>query len=154
MSAIARTLRAAAHAATYHGLQAGPRFIDDNGRLDLVAAIYVGATGKIPASFGTDNDPADPFNDLPRLRIETDETVMAAIRAVSAAIGTEPPTDAETGKPCFIEHLWYWQCDRNPDTGRPPTDIETVGLLLRAANAEYARTGALTVAIPAQRHAA
>ncbi|MFC9736138.1 hypothetical protein ACFWG5_34265 [Streptomyces hydrogenans] len=153
MSGTARTLRAAAHAANYHGLQSGPRFIDTDGRLDLVAAIYLGATGRTPHALGTSNDPTNPFNDLARLLIETNEDVMNAIRAVSIAIGTEPPTDSETGEPCLIEHLWYWQIDRRMDTGTPPTAAETVGLLLRAANAEYARTGTLAVALPSQRAA-
>lgn len=147
MPATARHLRASAHAATYHGLQAGRTYVDTDGRLCLVGSIYVGVTGHIPDVFGTDPKAA---TDL----IEANPDVMAAVWAVSNAIGTDAPTDSETGAPCPIEHLWYWQLDRRIDTGKPPTPAETVGLLLRAANAEYARTGTLAVALPGQRTAA
>ncbi|MFD3336096.1 hypothetical protein ACFWV1_26130 [Streptomyces sp. NPDC058700] len=147
MSETARILRVAAHAATYYGLQTGPRYADANGRLDLVAAIYVAATGKIPAAFRTDNE-------LASLLIETNEPVMAAIRAVSDALGTDVPTDSETGAPCHVEHLCYWQADRQHTTGEPPTEAEIVGLLLRAACDNDTSTQTSTTFVPRQRAAA
>ncbi|MFE7547022.1 DUF6197 family protein [Streptomyces gardneri] len=150
MSETARTLRAAAHAAIHHGLQAGPHFADTDGRLDIVAAIFVGATGKTPHAFTTDNSTAS-------LLIETNEPTMAAIYAVSDAIGTDVPTDSETGAPCHIEHLAYWQADKQHTTGQPPTDAEVVDLLLRAANAADTKAAPERPApafVPRQRAAA
>ncbi|MEU9998059.1 hypothetical protein [Streptomyces sp. NPDC050848] len=146
MSETTRILRAAAHAATYHGLQTGAHFADSTGRLDMVAAIYVGATGKTPHSFTNDNHTAC-------LLIETNEPVMAAIRAVSAVLPTDIPTDAETGLYCHIEHLAYWQEDRQHTTGQPPTHTEVVGVLLRAA-ADNDSVETPSPLIPAQRTAA
>lgn len=135
MSETARILRDAAHAATHYGLQSGPRLVDTDGRIDLISAIYIGATGNTPHSFTTPNDTTSPFNDMATALIETNEPVMAAIHAVSKALGTDIPTDSKTGLYCHIEHLWYWQIDRRPFIGEPPTEAEVVGLLLRAAHA-------------------
>ncbi|MFJ7990288.1 hypothetical protein [Streptomyces sp. NPDC096351] len=154
MSETSRILRTAARAATYHGLQAGPHFVDSHGRLDLIAAIYIGATGKTPHSFATPNTPTSPFNNMATALIETNEPVMNAIRAVSDVLPTDKPTDSVTGLYCPIEHLWYWQTDRQHTTGQPPTDTEIVGLLLRAARENDTTVPKLLFSVPTQRAAA
>lgn len=125
-----------------HGLTDGdhPQFADTTGRLDLVAAVFVTATGKTPACFTHDTD-------LSQLLIETNEPVMTALRWISTVLPTEAPADDLDAPDDVIEHIAGWLADRDPFLGRRPGPADVIGVLERAA----AEAGA---PIPRQRTAA
>lgn len=127
MSSTASTLRTAAELLDLLGLHTGNHFASTDGHLDISAAIYRAVTGRTPNCF-LDND------DLARLLIETNEPAMDAIRALSAALPTEPPTDPDTGADDHIEHLAGWATTAPIGHTAPPTELEVLGCILRTAN--------------------
>lgn len=126
LHATANPLHGAARLIHLRGLHRGDQFAHLQ-RLDVCAAIYLAAEGgPMPPEFFTD--------EVASLRmIETSTTAMAAIRALSAALDSEP---CETnGQPDFIEHVANWAA--TPPIGEPfpPSTAEVIGRILRAADA-------------------
>ncbi|MFE4915890.1 hypothetical protein ACFRCX_30775 [Streptomyces sp. NPDC056652] len=127
MSSTATVLYTAAELLNHYGLHTGDHFASTNGHLDINAAIFRAVTGSAPNCF-LDND------DRALLLIQTNEPAMEAIRALSAALPTEPPTDPETGADDYIEHLAGWATTAPIGHGAPPTELEVIGVIVRAAN--------------------
>ncbi|MFF8544761.1 hypothetical protein ACF060_31245 [Streptomyces werraensis] len=96
-------LREAARIIDFRGLHIGSQFATNTGRrssleapLDICAAVYAAVTGLVPDVFFTDEVASVEL-------IESSELAMAAIRAISGALDTEP---CETnGVPDYIEHV-------------------------------------------------
>ena len=136
MPSTAHTLRTMAHTANTDGIWRGDQFathsdfVDLGAHLDISALAYVVAENCAPpAEFYTDEDAS--------LRlIECSAGAMAAIRAISAALDTQPcTTQVAPGMdvPDYIEHVSNWA--RTPAIGEttPPTTSEVIGRILRAA---------------------
>lgn len=124
-------LRRAAWILTTRGLHTGHQFAAArHGALDVSAAIYLAAEGfPLPTEFYTD--------EVASIRIiECSAPAMQAIRALSAALDTEPCTTPVTDDhevPDYIEHVSNWAATAAPFTDRPPTESEVIGRILRAA---------------------
>ncbi|MFB6665878.1 DUF6197 family protein [Streptomyces parvus] len=129
---VAGTLRRAAHLINHLGLHTGEQFANrDTNAIDVAAAIYVAAEGTGPDEFYTDE-----VTSLEIIAASAD--TMAAIRALSAAIGTEPPVTEITPDhdvPDYIEHVCHWAMTTPIFGTRPPATSEVIGTLLRAATA-------------------
>jgi hypothetical protein len=149
MSTTGSTLRAARHVLNHFGLADPdhPHYATGDGRLTLVAAVYRASTGTTPGAFLTNPDDA-------RHLMQTNPTVFACIRWLSAVLPTEPGTDQTTGQPDFINHIDNWCADTNRLTGRRPTTGDVIDLLERAAQAADALTDTAHPPIPTQRAAA
>ncbi|MFJ6238941.1 hypothetical protein ACIQH0_33220 [Streptomyces griseus] len=132
MPATAYTLNRAAHIISYRGLHTGEQFASaDSSALDIAAAIYFAAENNFPDEFYTDE-----VTSLEIIAASAD--TMAAIRALSAAIGTEPPTTEITPDhdvPDYIEHVCHWAMTTPIFGTQPPATSEVIGALLRAATA-------------------
>ncbi|PVC80562.1 hypothetical protein DBP19_36100 [Streptomyces sp. CS090A] len=133
----AGTLRRAAHLINHLGLHTGEQFADrDTNAIDVAAAIYVAAEGTGPDEFYTDENTSLEI-------IAASADAMAAIRVLSAAIGTEPcVTQIAPGHdvPDYIEHICHWAMTTPVFGTRPPATSEVIGVLLRAATAADALT--------------
>ena len=124
-------LRETARIIDFRGLHTGSQFATNTGRrssleapLDICAAVYAATTGHVPDVFYTDEVAS-------LARIESSERAMAAIRAISEALDTDP---CETnGQPDYIEHVSNWAATRAPFSSAPPTTSEVIGRILRAA---------------------
>ncbi|MET8571831.1 hypothetical protein [Streptomyces sp. NPDC004783] len=142
MATTARILEQAACLLHLNGLHTGDQFAapGPRGALDVCAAVYVAAEKKTPVQFFTDECAS---LDL----IRASEPAMAAIRAISAALDTEP---CETnGAPDYIEHVSNWAATPPIGETTPPTTSEVIGRILRAAD-----TLALDSTLPLHHHAA
>ncbi|MFB7867417.1 hypothetical protein [Streptomyces sp. NPDC056069] len=144
MSQTGHILRTAQDLLNQHGLLSSDlgNFADNEGRLDITAAIYRAATGETPNSFI--NDPKDA-----RRLIEANEAVVTAVRWVSAVLPTQPPHDPDSGIDDHIEHLAYWLLEPDIFLGRYLNTSDVIGVLGRAADAADNVTD-----IPQQRPAA
>ncbi|MFE9461636.1 hypothetical protein [Streptomyces californicus] len=134
---VAGTLRRAAHLINHLGLHTGEQFADRNtNAIDVAAAIYVAAEGTGPDEFYTDEATSLEI-------IAASADAMAAIRALSAAIGTEPPVTEITPDhdvPDYIEHVCHWAMTTPIFGTQPPATSEVIGVLLRAATAADSTT--------------
>ncbi|WP_327335170.1 hypothetical protein [Streptomyces anulatus] len=139
MPSTARTLRLAAHLIAHRGLHTGEQFAStETSSLDICAALYLAAEEyalperlDIPAEFFTDENTSLEI-------IAASADAMAAIRILSAVIGTEPcATEIAPGHdvPDYIEHVCHWAMTTPVFGTRPPTTSEVIGTLLRAATA-------------------
>ncbi|MCX4606891.1 hypothetical protein OG402_41420 [Streptomyces anulatus] len=132
MPETAYTLRRAAHIISYRGLHTGEQFASaDSSALDIAAAIYFAAENTFPAEFFTDENTSLEI-------IAASADAMAAIRILSAVIGTEPcATEIAPGHdvPDYIEHVCHWAMTTPVFGTQPPTTSEVIGALLRAATA-------------------
>jgi hypothetical protein len=120
------TLLAAAVLIDHFGLHTGDHLASTNGRLSINAAIFRATTRSTPNCFLYNDD-------LALLLIQTNEPAMEAIRALSAALPTEPPFDPETGADDHIEHLAGWVTIAPIGHSAPPTELEVIGRILRTA---------------------
>lgn len=124
-------LRETARIIDFRGLHIGSQFATNTGRrssleapLDICAAVYAATTGRVPDVFYTDECASLAL-------IESSEPAMAAIRAISEALDSQP---CETnGQPDYIEHVSNWAATRAPFAPTPPTTSEVIGRILRAA---------------------
>ena len=141
----AEALRRAADLIHTDGLHTGEHFMDrTTGAIDVTAAIYITAEGGIPDAFYTDEATSLAI-------ISASAPTMAAIRALSGSLPTEPSyTEIVDGHqvPEYIEHISNWAATTPVFGQHPPTTSEVIGALLRAA-----RTTDLAT-VPAQRTAA
>jgi hypothetical protein len=106
------------------GLHTGEQFASAvTGRLDIAAHGFRAVTGKTPGCFYTDEG-------LALLLIETCAPLMDALKAISAALDTEPCHIDEA--PQYVDHVANWA--RTPGIGekQPPTTSEVIGRILRA----------------------
>ncbi|MFB7592397.1 hypothetical protein [Streptomyces sp. NPDC056169] len=144
MSEIGLILRTTQDIANQHGLipQPFPHFAHPDGRLHLAAAVFRAVTGKTPTAF---------HDDIPKavLLLETNETVMATLRWISAVLPTQPPHDEATGKDDYLEHITTWLDEPDFFTKRRPNTSDVIGLLGRAAETSDTLTD-----VPRQRTAA
>lgn len=131
----ARILEQAACLISLCGLHTGDQFAAPNphGPLDACAAIYIAAEkpGATPAEFYTDEVTSLAL-------IEASADAMQAIRALSDALDTEPPTtEIVPGMevPDHIDHVSNWAATTPPFANRPPTETEVIGRLIRTAEA-------------------
>lgn len=123
-------LRRAARFIHLRGLHRGDQFVH-LGRLDVSAAIYIAAEGlPIPQEFFDD--------ELGAIRlIECSAPAMQALRALSAALDTEPPTTRITDDhavPDYIDHVSNWAATSPIGEAFPPTTTEVIGRILRASD--------------------
>ncbi|MGP3737988.1 DUF6197 family protein (plasmid) [Streptomyces sp. GDS52] len=132
MNATDLILRETARIIDFRGLHTGSQFATNTGRrssleapLDICAAVYAAATGQVPDVFYTDEIASLTL-------IESSEPAMAAIRAISAALGSDV---CETnGVPDYIEHVSNWTATRAPFDIAPPTTGEVIDRIHRAAD--------------------
>lgn len=128
MDSTAADLQAAAYLIHHSGLHTDTHFAnatDAYGALDICAAVYAVTEGNIPDAFYNDECAS---LDL----IEASDRAMAAIRAISAALDTEP---CETnGVPDYIEHVSNWAATPPIGATELPTTSEVIGRILRAAD--------------------
>ncbi|MEV5451650.1 hypothetical protein [Streptomyces sp. NPDC052535] len=118
-------LHGTAYLLHHGGLHTGTQFASHDGPLDVCAAAYAITEGTLPDAFYNDECAS---LDL----IEASDQAMAVIRAISAALETEP---CETnGVPDYIEHVSNWAA--TPPIGEhfPPSTSEVIGRILRAAD--------------------
>ena len=126
MSSTGTLLRTAVQLLNHHGHHTGKHFVGPAGQLDICAALFRAATGKLPNCFHNDEDSS-------LLQIQACEPVMDAIHYLSATLPTQPPNDPDTGQDDLIEHVCSWAIGT---PGRPaPTTSEVIGRLLRTAQA-------------------
>lgn len=131
----AHVLEQAACLLHLNGLHTGDQFAvpGPRGALDICAAVYIAAEKRTPPQFHTDECTS-------LVIIESSEPAMAAIRAISASLDTEPcETD---GQPDYIEHVSNWAATPAPFHTEPPSTSEVIGRILRAANALASHTPA------------
>lgn len=121
----AEALNAMADHIHRHGRHIGRQLAHpDTETLDISALAYVVTEGHIPDVFYTDETASIAL-------IESSEPAMAAIRALSAALDSEPcETD---GLPDYIEHVSNWAL--TPEIGQPtmPSALEVIARIRRAA---------------------
>ena len=141
MPSTARILRKMATFINTSGLHTGDQFAAHGvmDRLDICAVAYIVAEDRTaPAEFFTDEKAS--------LRlIEASAPAMQAIRAISAALDTEPcVTEIAPGYdvPDYIEHVSNWAATPPVFSDRPPTELEVVGRLLNTAHALHDTTTA------------
>ncbi|MGQ4393730.1 hypothetical protein ACN6K5_003515 [Streptomyces violaceoruber] len=136
MYTTAQLLKAAAGLISVTALHTGEQMADRaSGALDVCTAAYWAAhrTEQLPAVFFTDECAS---LDL----IEASEPTMAAIRAISAALDSEP---CETnGVPDYIEHVSNWAATAPIGEHFPPRTSEVIGCILRAADTLTHQTAA------------
>lgn len=124
------TLNRAAYLLTFLGLHTGEQFAaSDSDALDVCAAIYFAAEGTFPQEFVTDEVTSLAL-------IEASAGAMQAIRALSAALDSEPcETEIAPGVtvPDYIEHVSNWAATPPIGETTPPTTAEVIGRILRAA---------------------
>ncbi|WP_371099845.1 hypothetical protein [Streptomyces sp. PU_AKi4] len=130
MATTAMNLHVMAAYANLYGIHTGDQFAAADDRLDICAIAYVVAEDcPVPPEFYTD--------EVASLRlIESSAKTMAAIRAISDALDSEPcETEIEPGTrvPDYIEHVSNWAATRAPFATAPPTTSEVIGRILRAA---------------------
>lgn len=126
-------LRKMATVISTQGLHTGDQFAQHGpmDKLDICAVAYTVAEQRpAPPEFFTD--------EVASLRlIECSAKAMAAIRAISNVLDTEPcETEIEPGTrvPDYIEHVSNWAATRAPFSSAPPTISEVIGRILRAAD--------------------
>ncbi|MFI6055469.1 hypothetical protein ACIBCO_35955 [Streptomyces violascens] len=125
MSSTGCILRTAQTVANHFGLTTAlmaedPHLATLDGRLHPAATIYCAVTGTTPDAFLTDQDMATAV-------IETNESVMEAIRWISVCLPTQPTGDDHLG------HLFTWWDETNLRLGGHPNTPDFIGLLDRAA---------------------
>ncbi|MGV9278126.1 DUF6197 family protein [Streptomyces griseosporeus] len=123
-------LQATATLLSRTGLHTGPQFAHPDGSLDICAAAYVAVRGHIPDVFYDDETTSIRL-------IQANPRTMAAIRAISAVLDTQPcETKNAAGlyEPDHIEHVSHWAATPPLGATRPPTLSEVIGRILRAAN--------------------
>ncbi|MCX4571573.1 hypothetical protein OOK48_35215 [Streptomyces viridodiastaticus] len=130
MNTTAYDLHVMAAYVNLHGLHTGNQFAAANNRLDICAIAYVVAEDcTVPAEFYTD--------EVASLRlIECSAKAMAAIRAISDALDSEPcETEIAPGHsvPDYIEHVSNWAAVPGLFATAPPSTSEVIGRILRAA---------------------
>lgn len=134
MHSTAQTLHAIAFYIDRYGLHTGDQFADSDQlfRFDICALSYLLAEGSAwPPVFFTDEVASIAL-------IESSEPAMAAIRAISAALGSDPcETD---GHPDYIEHVSNWAATPPVGDTTPPTVSEVIGCILHAANTATQQT--------------
>jgi hypothetical protein len=130
MSSTGTVLRTTRQILNYQGLisETYPHFAHHDGRLHLAAAVFRAATGKTPNAFH-DNFPQAV------LLIQTNETVMDALRWISAVLPTEPPHDPDLGSDDYLEHISTWLEEPDFFLQRRPNTSDVIGVLERAAQA-------------------
>ncbi|MFJ8657518.1 hypothetical protein ACIRNU_34910 [Streptomyces rochei] len=123
-----RVLRRMATVINTQGLHRGERFAahGPTDALDICAIAYIVAEDR-PAPAVFFNDEVASFE-----LIEACERAMAAIRAISAALDTEPCDT--NGGPDYIEHVSNWAATPPIGATQPPTTSEVIGRILRAAD--------------------
>jgi hypothetical protein len=129
----AQDLQAMASFVSRYGLHTGEQFAAPGpaAPLDVCAVAYIVAERCGP--------PAEFFNDeVASLRlIEASAGAMQAIRALSAALDSEPcETEIAPGVtvPDYIEHVSNWAATPPIGEKTPPTTTEVLGRILRAAD--------------------
>ena len=140
MQTTAETLVEAAHIITFCGLHTGEQFADTaSDALDNCAAVYLAAEGTCPVEFSTDEDASIRI-------IEASAPAMAAIKAISEALDSEPCEDEITPGlyvANHLEHVSNWAATASPvPPKRRPTLDEVIGRILRAANTLATQTPA------------
>lgn len=123
-------LRTAADILNYYGLHTGEQFATNTGSLDVCAAIYRAVTGSTPNCFLTDENDASTL-------IESNVDVFDAIKAVSAALPTEPSTTdvgPDRAMTDYVEHVSNWAATVPVFGDHPTTLSEVIGVLTRAAD--------------------
>ncbi len=136
MNTTAYDLHVMAAYVNLHGLHTGDQFAQRSGwltRLDISALAYVVAEDLTP-----DRYPAEFFTDeVASIRlIECSAKAMAAIRAISDALDSEPcETEIAPGHsvPDYIEHVSNWAAVPGLFSTTPPSTSEVIGRILRAA---------------------
>jgi len=114
------------------GLHTGEQMAVDNPwKLDICAVAYILAEDcQTPAEFYTDESASIRI-------IECSAPAMQAIRAISAALDTEPcETEIAPGHavPDYIEHVCNWAATPPVLANRPPSVPEVIGRILCAAD--------------------
>jgi hypothetical protein len=135
------TLQAMAFYADIHGIHTGDQFAADGSLgpvLDICAIAYMQTEGgKVPREFYTD--------EVASLRlIECSAGAMQAIRAISAALDSEPcVTEVAPGVDVtdYIEHVSNWAATAPIGQTAPPSTSEVTGRILRAAQTAEALEG-------------
>lgn len=129
MPSTAKNLHVMAAFVNLYGCHTGDQFAASASNLDICGIAYVVSEDQpAPAEFYTDEDAS--------LRlIECSAPAMAAIRAISTALDTEPCTTTVApgmDVPDYIEHVSNWA--RTPAIGEtaPPSTSEVIGRILRA----------------------
>jgi hypothetical protein len=132
MQNTAQDLRAMASFVSRYGLHTGEQFAAPGpaAPLDVCAVAYIVAERCGP--------PAEFFNDeVASLRlIESSAGAMAAIRAVSDALDSEPCVDTiapGVEVPNYIEHVSNWAATAPIGETTRPSTAEVIGRILRAA---------------------
>ena len=125
------TLRATAQILTHFGIDhTGAQYATNEGRLTVPAGVFRAVTGSTPNAFLTDREHSARL-------IEANETAMDAIRMVSLVLDTHPPTD-DNGRDDHLEHVLHWSTTAAPGDTEPPTALEVIGRIIRAARtADY-----------------
>ncbi|MFE0207068.1 hypothetical protein [Streptomyces sp. NPDC058985] len=130
MPSTRRVLRRMATVINTQGLHCGEQFAAHGpmDQLDICAIAYTVAEDRpAPAVFFTNDVDSSAL-------IEASEPAMAAIRAISAALDSEPcETD---GRPDYIEHVSNWAATAPIGEHFPPSTSEVIGRILRAADNE------------------
>lgn len=136
-------LRRAVRIINERGLHTGDQFATTDGYgLDVCAAIYLAAQPagtEIPAEFYTDEDASIRL-------ITASAAAMAAIRAVSDRLNTQPPvTEIAPGVEVndYIEHVSHWAANRPEAVAAWHVEAATVGRLIRIADALQRTTAQL-----------
>lgn len=127
----AAILHRAAKLIAVEGLHTGEQFASTYNGLDICAAVYVSAEADFPTEFFTDEVASLHL-------IECSAPAMAAIRAISQALDSEPcETEIAPGCPVpdYIEHVSNWAATPPIGEHTPPTTAEVIGRILRAAQA-------------------
>ncbi|MER5302193.1 hypothetical protein ABT039_22420 [Streptomyces lasiicapitis] len=102
--------------------------LDTDASLDVIAALYQGATWILPDAFRTDSDAAIELT-------KSSAWAMASIRAVYDTLGAEVTMPDQDGPDEVIDRVSHW-AETAPDTqSQPPTRTEVIGRLLRTADA-------------------
>jgi hypothetical protein len=132
MATTAMNLHVMAAYVNLYGVHTGDQFAAADDQLDICAIAYVVAEDcPVPPEFHDDECASLTL-------IESSAGAMAAIRAISAALDTEPcETEIEPGTrvPDYIEHVSNWAATPAPFSSVPPTTSEVIGRILRAADA-------------------
>ena len=124
-------LHGTAYLLHHDGLHTGTQFASPEGPLDVCAAAYAITEGTLPDAFYNDECTSLDI-------IEASDRAMAVIRAISAALDTEP---CETnGRPDYIEHVSNWAATAPIGEHFPPRTSEVIGCILRAADTHAEQT--------------
>ena len=138
MHVTATDLQATASLLSRTGLHAGAQFAHPDGSLDICAAAYVAVRGHIPDVFYDD--------ELTSIRlIEANPRAMAAIKAISAVLGSQPcETKNAAGlyEPDYIEHVSNWAATPPIRQKQPPTLSDVLDLIQYAAKHAATQTPA------------